>query len=703
MKYFYLISILCLALAAESQTEGREIDSLKSVYLHSNEDTVKLNALNELVWPLYADSKPDSGIKYGLAALELAGRTHNIRKQMVTWRRLGICYTIMGNYKLGLQAHQQSLAIAEELKDVYSTGIAYGNIGVVYLDVGDFAHALEYNLKGIRLKLQAGNKTSINTNYYNIGIIHKNMGYYDEALRDMDSCIYYARLMKDDRALGNGYNGKGMVYNAAHQPAKAKTYYMMAQDVNVRSGNEYNMSGNYSSMGNLFFQQNQFDSARYYFEKSLEISSRGQYASGIAFALSNLSSVSSKLKDYKAAIDYSKRSIEADTLNLDNVGYCYGLIADAYRNLHDYKLALMYVDKQTKIKDSLDLVNKNKDLVRLQLQYDYDNKLTADSIRFSDQEKISMAKVEAADARLKQEKTFRYTLLLGLLGLLVFSYIIYSRLKLIRSQKNTIEHQKNEMEYQKGLVEEKQKEIVDSINYARRIQYTLLAQDELLKKHLPEFFILFKPKDIVSGDFYWAAKKGQRFYLAVCDCTGHGVPGAFMSLLNISFLNEAVNQHNIEAPNEILEHVRKRLIESISQEGGQDGMDAVLVCFDNTDDRITYAAANNKPVIVRGDELITLPTDKMPVGKGEKDMSFTLFTMDAQKGDRLYMYSDGYADQFGGTEGKKFKYKQLQQLLVANAHLPMQEQMHKLDQAFGDWKTGHEQVDDVLVAGVIIQ
>lgn len=703
MKHFYFVSIICLALAAKSQTEGRAIDSLKSVYLHSREDTVKLSALNELVWPLYADSRPDSGVKYGLVALELAGKTHNERKEMVTWRRLGICYTILGNYKLGLKAHQQSLAIAEKLKDENSIGIAYGNIGVVYLDVGDFSHALEYNLKSIRLKLHAGNKVSINTNYYNIGLIHKNMGYYDEALRDMDSCIYYAKLLKDDRALGNGYNGKGMVYNAAHQPAKAKEYYLLAQEVNARSGNEYNMSGNFNSMGTLFFQQNQFDSARYYFEKCLDVSSRGQYASGIAFAFSNLSSVSSKLKDYKTAIDYSKSSIEADTLNLDNVGYCYGVIADAYRHLHDYKMALLYVDKQVKIKDSLDLVNKNKDLVRLQLQYDYDNKLTADSIRFSDQEKISMAKVEAADARLKQEKTFRYTLLLGLVGLLVFSYIIWSRLKLIRSQKNTIEHQKNEMEYQKGLVEEKQKEIVDSINYARRIQYTLLAQDELLKKHLPEFFILFKPKDIVSGDFYWAAKKDERFYLAVCDCTGHGVPGAFMSLLNISFLNEAVNQHNIKSPNEILEHVRKRLIESISQQGGQDGMDAVLVCFDLTNGRMTYSAANNKPVIVRDGELITLPADKMPVGKGEKDLPFTLFTMDARKGDRLYMYSDGYADQFGGAQGKKFKYKQLQELLAANAHLPMPEQVRKLDQAFEDWKTGHEQVDDVLVAGVNIQ
>ena len=263
----------------------------------------------------------------------------------------------------------------------------------------------------------------------------------------------------------------------------------------------------------------------------------------------------------------------------------------------------------------------------------------------------------------------------------------------------------------KEIIEEKQKEIVDSINYAKRIQYTLLARETLLRENLHEHFVLFKPKDIVSGDFYWATEirssgqgqeAGERFYLACCDSTGHGVPGAFMSLLNISFLNEAIIEKNILEPNEVLNHVRKRLIENISQEGGQDGMDAILICFDKTKNTITYSAAHNAPLLIRNGEAINLAYDKMPVGKGETNDPFTLHTIHAQKGDLIYLFTDGYADQFGGSKGKKFKYKQLEELLIANANAPLQQQSAILDREFEFWKGNLEQVDDVLVIGIKI-
>ncbi|MGZ3933291.1 MAG: PP2C family protein-serine/threonine phosphatase, partial [Bacteroidia bacterium] len=221
-----------------------------------------------------------------------------------------------------------------------------------------------------------------------------------------------------------------------------------------------------------------------------------------------------------------------------------------------------------------------------------------------------------------------------------------------------------QLEHKNELIEEKNKNITDSINYARRIQYTLLAHDAFLKQHLPEHFILFKPKDIVSGDFYWATvreelgdqrseklqgtspnpgPRTQNVYLAVCDSTGHGVPGAFMSLLNSSFLNEAINEKNIREPHEVLNHVRQRLIESISQDGGKDGMDGILVRFEpgagpQLSTVITYSAANNGPIIIRNNAILELPKDKMPVGQGEKADSFTLHTITGQPGDMLYLY-----------------------------------------------------------------
>jgi serine phosphatase RsbU (regulator of sigma subunit) len=255
-------------------------------------------------------------------------------------------------------------------------------------------------------------------------------------------------------------------------------------------------------------------------------------------------------------------------------------------------------------------------------------------------------------------------------------------------------------------VSEKNKEITDSINYAKRIQYALLAHEELLKKNLSDYFILFKPKDIVSGDFYWATEKDGRFYLAVCDSTGHGVPGAFMSLLNISFLNEAIAEKGIVKPNEIFNHVRQRLIENISSDGAKDGMDGILISckMENGRWQMEYAGANNAPILIHDGKIIELETDNMPVGMSDRKNSFTLFTIPpiGDKGGLLYLYTDGFADQFGGPKGKKFKYKPFNEKLASISNQPLKEQKRILEKTFEDWKGNLEQVDDVLIVGIKI-
>lgn len=256
---------------------------------------------------------------------------------------------------------------------------------------------------------------------------------------------------------------------------------------------------------------------------------------------------------------------------------------------------------------------------------------------------------------------------------------------------------------QNKIIEEKQKEILDSIHYAKRIQNALLASKTVLNDNLngqTNYFVFYNPKDIVSGDFYWTTEHNNKFYLAVCDCTGHGVPGAFMSLLNIGFLNESIKEKSIEKPNEIFNYIRERLIHSISGEGQQDGMDGILICIDKSTNQMTYAAANNEPIIISGKNIIELPKDKMPVGKGEKTEPFTLYTISANKGDALYLYTDGYADQFGGPKGKKFKYKSLNELLLANSNLSSQEQKMALNESLKNWKGNLEQVDDILIIGL---
>ncbi|MES2566940.1 MAG: SpoIIE family protein phosphatase [Bacteroidota bacterium] len=247
---------------------------------------------------------------------------------------------------------------------------------------------------------------------------------------------------------------------------------------------------------------------------------------------------------------------------------------------------------------------------------------------------------------------------------------------------------------------EKNKEITDSIYYAQKIQESLLMPQELIDKHLPENMIMFEPKDIVSGDFYWGKEHNGDFYLAVCDCTGHGVPGAFMSLLITSFLNEALNEKSIISPDKILEFIRNRIIENTSKKGSQDGMDGVVIKFHKNNWKITYASGNSFQTHIHNNELHKLPSDKMPVGIGHKMEPFTLHTINASKGDMLYFYTDGYADLFGGSKGKKFTKKKLNNTLQKIAPLDLPSQKEILRNTFLEWKGDLEQVDDVCVIGI---
>ena len=227
------------------------------------------------------------------------------------------------------------------------------------------------------------------------------------------------------------------------------------------------------------------------------------------------------------------------------------------------------------------------------------------------------------------------------------------------------------------------------------------------------FFILYKPKDIVSGDFYYAlshkhqGSKKEIFYMSAADCTGHGVPGALMSMMAVSKLNESIIEKNLIAPNEILDNVRKGIIASLNPEGSEeeskDGMDCVLCAFDFEDMKLDFAAANNPLWLVRDGKVTEYAPDKMPVGKSPKENEpYTLKSIDLAKGDIIYIFTDGYADQFGGEKGKKFKYKQLQELLISNSHLPMQEQKQILANTIEKWMGNLEQVDDILVIGIKI-
>ncbi len=292
----------------------------------------------------------------------------------------------------------------------------------------------------------------------------------------------------------------------------------------------------------------------------------------------------------------------------------------------------------------------------------------------------------------------------------------------ITAQRDEIEAQRDLVMEQKVLIEGVNEELTDSIHYAKYIQNAILPQEDFRRKLLSEHFILFKPKNIVSGDFYWVTKVEERTIIAAADCTGHGVPGAFMSMLGISFLNDIVNKEYITHSGVILRRLRKEVINALQQKGEygeqRDGMDIALCSIDLENLDLQFSGANNPLYLIRDKEkepvkeaiilensavnLYEIKGDKMPIAIHDRMDKFRMHEIKLMKDDCLYMFSDGFADQFGGEKGKKFKYKPFKELLLANAKKPMHQQIDILDKTLKKWQGNFDQVDDILVIGLKI-
>lgn len=259
-----------------------------------------------------------------------------------------------------------------------------------------------------------------------------------------------------------------------------------------------------------------------------------------------------------------------------------------------------------------------------------------------------------------------------------------------------------QIDQQKSLLETKNKETSDSINYAQRIQNAILPSRRLVENHLPGSFIVYQPKDIVSGDFYWIEKKNEKIFFAVADCTGHGVPGAMMSVIGQNALNRVVNEFGITTPSKILDKLSDLIDEAFAKSGSdvRDGMDIALCSLNPVTGSVEYAGAHNPIYHIANGELKEYKASKQPIGRFESRVPFLNNEFKMQKEDSLYLFSDGIADQFGGPDGKKFKYKRVKELLLKIYSKPPAEQKNTVITAFSDWKGSLEQIDDVCLFGV---
>jgi serine phosphatase RsbU (regulator of sigma subunit) len=310
---------------------------------------------------------------------------------------------------------------------------------------------------------------------------------------------------------------------------------------------------------------------------------------------------------------------------------------------------------------------------------------------------------KAKDKELKNQQIFTQYISVGMGIIIIFSLLLYRNFLGKKKANQILKLQAIEINFQKKVMEEKNKGITDSINYAKLIQEAILPPKELKYRLFPDAFVLYQPKDIVSGDFYWFTEKNKKKLIATVDCTGHGVPGAFMSMIGNALLNEIINEKGVTSPSEILKQLREKIIDSLKQKDGQnkDGMDISILCFDDTTNTVEFAGANNPLWLIRNGVIQEIKADKQPIGLHHGESKpFSNHIINLIKDDSIYIFTDGYADQFGGEDGKKFKYKQLQNILLSIQDKRMIEQEKILIEKINDWKGNLEQVDDILIIGV---
>ncbi|MCE3229590.1 MAG: protein serine/threonine phosphatase [Bacteroidetes bacterium] len=711
-KQLVFLILLFLSFLPLSAQPDPDEDSLKNSLSISQNDTNKVKTLNRLAY-LLTEKDPKTSVKYAEEALLLSEKLNYKLGQAKACVYYANALNNTKNTNNVYKYLEKAATIFTELNDKSGLAWVYSNLGGKYAENGEYETALKYHLKNLVINQETGNKHRYAWALNGISTLYIQMGQYANAEKYTQECLKEMTGLKDSAGIASAYNNYGMLNDYSQKNDKAIEYYSKALDIHSRLGNQVDVIGCLNNIAVIHVNNKNYDAALPYFLKANKISEEIDYPSGLATNYINMGEVYIGLKQYDKAILFIGKGLDiANSLGFtDFIAEGHRLLYEAYYQKSDYKNALVHKNRYTDLKDSLLNVVTNKQIAEMGVKYESDKK--------EQENKLLQAENQLSTETIKQQRVTAYFIVAGLILVTLLAIFIFKGLRQQRKANTIISAQKEEVENQKHIVEEKQKEIMDSIRYAERIQRALLAGKSVLDDVLKEenHFVLFKPKDIVSGDFYWATEaersslQGQPdyklstidhklFYLAVCDSTGHGVPGAFMCLLNIGFLSEAIKEKNILQPNEVFNYVRHRLVESISKEGQRDGFDGILIRIDQENNTITYSAANNAPVLVRNSEIIDLACDKMPVGMGEKKEDFTLRTIDVHKGDTLYLYTDGFADQFGGPKGKKFKYKSLNDLLLTISSLSLTEQKQKLETAFESWKGELEQVDDVCVIGI---
>lgn len=705
-KLFLGIKLLLFTLLGFTSAFSQNIDSLWKVCAKVEADSATLDAYYLLAYELrYTD--PDTTLSLANNGIELAtslnssqrkanlqeikgdtywhlSRFHNSIESYSNARdsyreagmrelegfmvsNIGYVHMDLTQYSEALDLFQKALAIAEEVESISLKTITLTYLADVYKLLNQTDKALETYHQTIEFFRNNGNEKSVQICLNNIGTIHYQAKELTIANDFFEQSLIIGRKLDDQKNIASALFNLGSIALDRKKYNAAIDYFQQSQTINLAQNDKAQLTQNYINLGWSYLFQNQFEKAKPYLEK----------AEKVAVHTENIEAQSSIEKQWSSYFQKQglfEKALKHELAHEELKDSIFGL--ETVKQLNE--LAAVYQNERKELE--IENLEKDKALQTAQLS-----------------EKES--KLKEGETRRARDQLFRIFLYVGI-GMLVIIVLIVLRGYRNKSNANKVIFE------QKLIVEEKNREITDSINYAKRIQTAILPPAKVVKEYLEESFILYKPKDIVAGDFYWLEHVDGKILFAAADCTGHGVPGAMVSVVCNNGLNRSVREHGLKDPGKILDQTRKIIIEEFekSEEEVKDGMDIALCAFYSTGESwiLEYAGANNPLWIIRDGVITETKADKQPIGKYSDSKPFTTHTIELHKNDSIYVFSDGYVDQFGGDKGKKFKPSNLRKLLLSIQDKPMEKQRLLLDQSFESWRGDLEQIDDVCIIGVRI-
>lgn len=729
---------------AQKQGQAR-IDSIYN-YLKNNseKDTNRVNALCDISFTYYSIN-PQKGVEVGIEALAIAEQLKFIPGQAKANRFIGVNYYGLSDYTGAIQYYKKALHAETKLNNKRGMGSNLMNIGLIYTSQSDYGKALDYYFKSLRLFEQINFQKGLSACYGNIVLVYMETGDNDKALEFAFKALEIDKIMGNDGGQARHLGNIGVLYTHKQELDKAMQYLNEALTKYKLVDDQRGVANIIGNIAGSYIKKKEFDTAIQYIKESIASYEKLNSKKDVGANTLNLSNA--YIEMYKS--NYQSKLIGKGQnkldIAMDNTEKALAisqelketyLERDARSQLYEIQKlkgnkaqALIEFEKYVALRDTINGQENKKDILRKELLFEFDKKAAEDSIKNAAEKQLQLAQIEAQKANLIVERTKRNGLIAGIISLVLFSLFIAHRLRVTRrqkefieKQKDFVEHQRSNISMQKKILEEKNKEIFDSILYAKRLQEAILPSNKLLNKYLPNSYVFYKPKDIVAGDFYWMdtfAKDDFGNYLkpldsevnpadciifAVADCTGHGVPGAMISIFCSNALNRAIKEFYLLDPGNILDKVRSLVIETFEKSDMEvrDGMDISLCVFNFKTFELYWAGANNPLWLVRNQEMIEYKPDRQPIGKFDNPTNFKTHKIKLEKGDKFYIFSDGLADQFGGQKGKKLKTGKMRELIMAQQSNSMQMQFDIMDKFFEMWKGNLEQVDDICVIGVSV-